>query len=151
MHLRIPPPIVTLIGILLIFLSKDYILILYLHPHLQNTLSFLFLIFGFIIIFLATKEFKKSETTINPMKPETSTSLVTSGIFNYSRNPMYLGLTSILLASCFYFSSLLGIIVYIPLFIHYITVFQIIPEEETMKGIFKDEYSDYFSKVRRWI
>lgn len=151
MHLRIPPPIVALIGILLIFLSKDYILILYLHPHLQNTLSLIFLIIGFVIIFSATKEFKKSDTTVNPMKPETSTSLVTSGIFKYTRNPMYLGLTSILLASCFYFSSLLGIIVYVPLFILYITVFQIIPEEETMKGLFNDEYLDYCSKVRRWI
>ena len=151
MHLRIPPPIVALIGILLIFLSKDYILILYLHPHLQNTLSILFLIIGFMIIFSATKEFKKSETTVNPMKPETSTSLVTSGIFKYTRNPMYVGLTSILLASCFYFSSLLGIIVYVPLFILYITVFQIIPEEETMKGLFNDEYFNYCSKVRRWI
>ena len=85
------------------------------------------------------------------MKPETSTSLVTSGIFKYTRNPMYLGLTSILLASCFYFSSLLGIIVYVPLFILYITVFQIIPEEEMMKGLFNDEFLDYCAKVRRWI
>ena len=151
MHLKIPPPIVALIGILLIFLSKDYILILYLHPHLQNTLSLLFLIFGFVIIFLATKEFKKSETTVNPMKPETSTRLVTSGVFKYTRNPMYLGLASILLASCFYFSSLLGIIIYVPLFIFYITVFQIIPEEESMKSLYNDEYLDYCSKVRRWI
>jgi protein-S-isoprenylcysteine O-methyltransferase Ste14 len=151
MHLRIPPPIVALIGILLIFLSKDYILILYLHPYLQNTLSILFLVVGFVIILLATKEFKKSNTTVNPMKPETSTSLVTSGIFKYTRNPMYLGLSSILLASCFYFSSLLGIIVYVPFFILYITVFQIIPEEEVMKSLFNDEYLDYCSKVRRWI
>ena len=151
MHLKIPPPIVALIGILLIFLSKDYVLILYLHPHLQNTLSILFLIIGFVIIFLATKEFKKSETTVNPMKPETSTSLVTSGIFKYTRNPMYLGLAFILLASCFYFSSLLGIIIYVPLFIFYITVFQIIPEEESMKSLFNDEYLNYCSKVRRWI
>ena len=151
MHLRIPPPIVALIGILLIFLSKDYILILYLHPYLQNTLSILFLFIGFLIILSATKEFKKSNTTVNPMKPETSTSLVTSGIFKYTRNPMYLGLSSILLASCFYFSSLLGIIVYVPFFILYITVFQIIPEEEVMKSLFNDEYLDYCSKVRRWI
>ena len=86
MHLKIPPPIVALISILLVFLTKDYILILYLHPHLQNTLSLLFLIIGFVIIFLATKEFKKSETTVNPMKPETSTKLVTSGIFKYTRS-----------------------------------------------------------------
>ena len=151
MHLRIPPPIVALIGILLIFLSKDYILILYLHPYLQNTLSILFLVIGFVIILSATKEFKKSNTTVNPMKPETSTSLVTSGIFKYTRNPMYLGLSSILLASCFYFSSLLRIIVYVPFFILYITVFQIIPEEEVMKSLFNDEYLDYCSKVRRWI
>lgn len=151
MHLRIPPPIVALIGILLIFLSKDYILILYLHPYLQNTLSILFLVIGFVIILSATKEFKKSNTTVNPMKPETSTSLVTSCIFKYTRNPMYLGLSSILLASCFYFSSLLGIIVYVPFFILYITVFQIIPEEEVMKSLFNDEYLDYCSKVRRWI
>ena len=151
MHLRIPPPIVALIGILLIFLSKDYILILSLHPYLQNTLSILFLVVGFVIILSATKEFKKSNTTVNPMKPETSTSLVTSGIFKYTRNPMYLGLSSILLASCFYFSSLLGIIVYVPFFILYITVFQIIPEEEVMKSLFNDEYLDYCSKVRRWI
>jgi protein-S-isoprenylcysteine O-methyltransferase Ste14 len=151
MRLRIPPPIVALIGILLIFLSKDYILILYLHPYLQNTLSILFLVIGFVIILSATKEFKKSNTTVNPMKPETSTSLVTSGIFKYTRNPMYLGLSSILLASCFYFSSLLGIIVYVPFFILYITVFQIIPEEEVMKSLFNDEYLDYCSKVRRWI
>jgi protein-S-isoprenylcysteine O-methyltransferase Ste14 len=85
------------------------------------------------------------------MKPETSTSLVTSGLFKYTRNPMYLGLSSILLASCFYFSSLLGIIVYVPFFILYITVFQIIPEEEVMKSLFNDEYLDYCSKVRRWI
>ena len=151
MHLRIPPPIVALIGILLIFLSKDYILILYLHPHLQNTLSLLFLIIGFVIIFSATKEFKKYDTTVNPMKPETSTSLVASGIFKYTRNPMYLGLTSILLASCFYFSSLLGIIVYVPLFILYITVFQIIPEEEALLKIFGEEYGEYKKNVRRWI
>ena len=105
MHTKIPPPIVTLIAILLAYLSKDYIFILYLHPFLQSTLPLLFLAAGFIIIFLANKEFKKYETTVNPLKPEMSTTLVTEGIFKYTRNPMYLGLTLILLAACFYFNS----------------------------------------------
>ena len=127
MHLKIPPPIVALIGILLIFLSKDYILILYLHPHLQNTLSLLFLIIGFVIIFLATKEFKKSETTVNPMKPETSTKLVTSGIFKYTRNPMYLGMSIMLFGFGIIFGAKLTICLLV-LFVLYITFFQIIPE-----------------------
>ena len=69
MHTKIPPPIVTLIAILLAYLSRDYIFILYLHPFLQSALSLLFLTAGFIIIFLANKEFKKYETTVNPLKP----------------------------------------------------------------------------------
>ena len=85
------------------------------------------------------------------MKPKESTSLVVSGVFQYTRNPMYLGLAFILLASCFYFNSFFGIIIYIPLFIFYITIFQIFPEEEAMKGLFKDKYIDYCSNVRRWL
>ena len=151
MHTKIPPPIVTLIAILLAYLSRDYIFILYLHPFLQSALSLLFLTAGFIIIFIANKEFKKYETTVNPLKPEMSTTLVTEGIFKYTRNPMYLGLTLILLAACFYFNSFLGIIIYFPLFVCYITIFQILPEEDALKKLYDEEYMKYCSNVRRWI
>lgn len=151
MHTKIPPPIVTLIAILLAYLSRDYIFILYLHPFLQSTLPLLFLVAGFIIIFLANKEFKKYETTVNPLKPEMSTTLVTGGVFKYTRNPMYLGLTLILLAACFYFNSFLGIIIYFPLFVCYITIFQILPEEDALKKLYNEEYMKYCSNVRRWI
>ena len=151
MHTKIPPPIVTLIAILLAYLSRDYIFILYLHPFLQSTLPLLFLAAGFIIIFLANKGFKKYETTVNPLKPEMSTTLVTEGIFKYTRNPMYLGLTLILLAACFYFNSFLGIIIYFPLFVCYITIFQILPEEDALKKLYNEEYMKYCSNVRRWI
>ena len=60
-------------------------------------------------------------------------------------------ITSILLSSAIYFSSLFGVIIYVPLFIFYITIFQIIPEEEAMRELFKDEYKDYCSNVRRWV
>ena len=151
MHTKIPPPIVTLIAILLAYLSRDYIFILYLHPFLQSDLPLLFLAAGFIIIFLANKKFKKYETTVNPLKPEMSTTLVTEGIFKYTRNPMYLGLTLILLAACFYFNSFLGIIIYFPLFVCYITIFQILPEEDALKKLYNEEYMKYCSNVRRWI
>ena len=111
----------------------------------------LFLAAGFIIIFLANKEFKKYETTVNPLKPEMSTTLVTEGVFKYTRNPMYLGLTLILLAACFYFNSFLGIIIYFPLFVCYITIFQILPEEDALKKLYNEEYMKYCSNVRRWI
>jgi protein-S-isoprenylcysteine O-methyltransferase Ste14 len=151
MKTKIPPPIVALVAMLLTFLSRDYLDLFYLHPHLERTLFFLFLVIGILAIFLATKEFKALETTVNPIKPEKASSLVVTGIFKYSRNPMYLGLTCLILSFSIYFSSVFGVLIYTPLFIFYMTIFQIIPEEEAMKKLFIEEYKEYCSKVRRWI
>ena len=151
MKAKIPPPVVALIAMLLTFLSRDYLDIFYLHPHLQRTLFLLFLVIGVSVIFLATRQFKISKTTVNPLKPETASSLVTSGIFSRTRNPMYLGLTSLLISFSIYFSSVFGIIIYLPLFISYITIFQIIPEEDAMNKLFSNDYKSYCLKVRRWI
>jgi len=151
MKTKIPPPVVVLIAMLLTFLSRDYLDIFYLHPHLQRTLFLLFLVIGVSVIFLATRQFKISKTTVNPLKPETASSLVTSGIFRRTRNPMYLGLTSLLISFSIYFSSVFGIIIYLPLFISYITIFQIIPEEDAMNKLFSNDYKSYCLKVRRWI
>ena len=151
MKTKIPPPLVALIAMLLTFLSRDYLDIFYLHPHLQRTLFLLFLVIGVSVIFLATRQFKISKTTVNPLKPETASSLVTSGIFRRTRNPMYLGLTSLLISFSIYFSSVFGIIIYLPLFISYITIFQIIPEEDAMTKLFSNDYKSYCLKVRRWI
>jgi|TARA_B110000914_G_scaffold204957_1_gene199771 protein-S-isoprenylcysteine O-methyltransferase Ste14 len=151
MKTKIPPPLVALIAMLLTFLSRDYLDIFYLHPHLQRTLFLLFLVIGVSVIFLATRQFKISKTTVNPLKPETASSLVTSGIFSRTRNPMYLGLTSLLISFSIYFSSVFGIIIYLPLFISYITIFQIIPEEDAMNKLFSNDYKSYCLKVRRWI
>ena len=151
MKTKIPPPLVVLIAMLLTFLSRDYLDIFYLHPHLQRTLFLLFLVIGVSVIFLATRQFKISKTTVNPLKPESASSLVTSGIFSRTRNPMYLGLTSLLISFSIYFSSVFGIIIYLPLFISYITIFQIIPEEDAMNKLFSNDYKSYCLKVRRWI
>ena len=151
MKTKIPPPLVALIAMLLTFLSRDYLDIFYLHPHLQRTLFLLFLVIGVSVIFLATRQFKISKTTVNPLKPETASSLVTSGIFSRTRNPMYLGLTSLLISFSISFSSVFGIIIYLPLFISYITIFQIIPEEDAMNKLFSNDYKSYCLKVRRWI
>jgi|TARA_B110000305_G_scaffold113957_1_gene128181 protein-S-isoprenylcysteine O-methyltransferase Ste14 len=151
MKTKIPPPVVALIAMLLTFLSRNYLDIFYLHPHLQRTLFLLFLVIGVSVIFLATRQFKISKTTVNPLKPESASSLVTSGIFSRTRNPMYLGLTSLLISFSIYFSSVFGIIIYLPLFISYITIFQIIPEEDAMNKLFSNDYKSYCLKVRRWI
>jgi len=84
------------------------------------------------------------------MKPETSTCLVTLGIFKYSRNPMYLGM-ALILCSIAVFFNLIGGIILVALFCFYITKFQIIPEERAMSNLFSQDFDKYKEATRRWI
>jgi len=94
--------------------------------------------------------FRRARTTVNPMKPETTSSLVCSGIYGVTRNPMYVGLLLVLVAWAAFLSSawaLLG-----PLaFVLYINRFQIAPEERVLSAMFGTGYSAYKSRVRRWL
>ena len=95
-------------------------------------------------------QFRRSKTTVNATKPETASTLVSSGAFRITRNPMYVGIALVLVAWGAFLSSpwtLLG-----PLaFAAYITRFQITPEERALSVLFGGEYSAYKSRVRRWL
>lgn len=99
---------------------------------------------------MGVTQFKKAQTTPNPKEIDRATSLVTSGIYRYTRNPMYLGLTLILLGWALYLSHFLAFIL-IPIFMMYISRFQIQPEERMLTKKFGQAYQNYRSKVRRWI
>ncbi|MFO6421971.1 methyltransferase family protein [Motilimonas sp. KMU-193] len=94
--------------------------------------------------------FRRFKTTVNPVNPEQATTLVTSGIYRYSRNPMYLGLLFCLLAWTSYLGSLAAFIC-APLFVIYMNLFQIIPEEQVLTRLFGQQYQAYCAKVRRWL
>ena len=84
------------------------------------------------------------------MQPQQTSELVTTGIYRLSRNPMYLGLLLVLTSWGIYLSNFLVLAV-LPLFIFYITKFQIIPEERVMREKFGESFQDYKQSVRRWI
>ena len=90
------------------------------------------------------------ETADYPFKAHETSRLITSGIYSFTRNPMYLGLSSIQVAFGVYLGSHISIFL-IPAFIIYITHKQIIYEEEILKKEFGDEYINYLKSVRRWI
>ena len=148
MNNKIPPPIVTLAFGLMIYFSRN------IFPDINNIilyiLSLFFIILGPFILISAVRSFKAEQTTINPININNASSLVISGVFKYSRNPMYLGMVFILLALSFWF-NLVGGILFTSIFIMYITKFQIIPEEAAMKSIFGEDFNKYKNKTRRWI
>lgn len=94
--------------------------------------------------------FIKRKTTPNPFSPENASKLVTSGMYRFTRNPMYVGLALLLTGWAIYLGSLSPFLL-IPLFVVVLTVQQIIPEEKILEEKFGKEYLDYKQSVRRWL
>ncbi|MEC7774430.1 MAG: isoprenylcysteine carboxylmethyltransferase family protein [Pseudomonadota bacterium] len=148
MNNKIPPPIVTLFFGLCIYFSKSFF------PEFSfsilSSLSIISFIVGISVLVTAIISFKNHETTINPISIEKASSLVVTGIFKYSRNPMYLGMSFILLGLTLKF-NLIGGLIFTGLFMLFITIFQIKPEESAMEKLFDQEWKDYVCNVRRWL
>jgi len=150
MDIRIPPPIQTAIaaGIMLL-ISK-------LHPQSlgdstpRNFLAVICLLLAAIFMFDAVAGFIRNKTTVNPLQPEKATTLVISGAFKFTRNPMYLGMLLILLALASFLGNLWNIAVII-LYVWVITRIQIVPEEQALIKLFGEQYRAYCRKVRRWL
>ena len=95
-------------------------------------------------------EFRKQKTTVNPIKVETASTVVDSGIFGYTRNPMYLGLFILLFCFGYFFQNIFSVLLSFA-FVIYMNQFQIKPEERALEQLFGAEYVDYKQKVRRWV
>ena len=94
--------------------------------------------------------FKRAGTTVHPLKPERSSSLVTGGIFRLSRNPMYFALLLALLAWGLYLSNLYSVAVAM-LFVPWMNRFQIRPEERAMEKLYGEDFLSYKKSTRRWL
>ena len=150
MKLLIPPPIQALLSAIMMCLISRY----FTHANFSlngiNIFALIFLIIAVIIIILSMYKFRKIKTTISPLRPNKTSSLVKSGIYEYTRNPMYLGLLLMLFSLALFLKNFISFLI-LPLFILFITKNQILPEEEALENIFGEEYKNYKNKVRRWI
>lgn len=95
-------------------------------------------------------EFRKAKTTVNPINVEAASTVVDSGIFAYTRNPMYLALMILLVGLGYWQQNILCLLLSYG-FVMYLNRFQIRPEEKALENNFGPEYLDYKQRVRRWI
>lgn len=105
---------------------------------------------GGVVAVLGLIEFWRARTSVDPMRPDRASMLVTSGVYRVTRNPMYLGLLLVLLAWAFVLGHVLAL-AGLPGFIAYMNRFQIRPEEEALARRFGAGFSDYARTVRRWL
>jgi protein-S-isoprenylcysteine O-methyltransferase Ste14 len=94
--------------------------------------------------------FRSNKTTVNPLKPGAASAVVSSGVYRFSRNPMYLGFLLALAAWTIYLSNALAAL-FLPAFVAYMNRFQIKPEERALLAKFGPAFSQYMAGVRRWV
>jgi protein-S-isoprenylcysteine O-methyltransferase Ste14 len=99
---------------------------------------------------MACFQFWRAHTTINPLRPENATTLVTSGVYAWTRNPMYLGLSVLLLGWAIRLGTLIPLVL-APLFIPLIQLVQVRPEEDALRMRFGRAYAGYCRRVNRWL
>lgn len=147
---RIPPPLVVLAsgaaGWAIAELTPD----LTIGVTGQAALGLLVAALGVAVAASGILAFSKARTTVSPIDPGAATALVVTGIYNYTRNPMYLGMAVMLLGWTIILGHPGGL-VGAALFIAYIDRFQIRPEERALQALFGDAFTAYRARVRRWI
>jgi protein-S-isoprenylcysteine O-methyltransferase Ste14 len=150
LELKIPPPLVAM-GVALLMWLASWVVGPFEMPYVLRigaTLAFVVVGLGFDLAGLDS--FVRAKTTVNPIKPASTSSLVITGIYRVTRNPMYLGLLLVLLGWATFLANGVAFLL-APLFVLYINRFQIDPEERVLSAKFGAEFSAYKAGVRRWL
>jgi len=150
LELKVPPPIVALLVGVLMWLVSPFVAPVEVPFAARVGVAVALACVGLALGVSGMVAVWRAKTTMNPTTPSATSALVTSGAFGLTRNPMYLSLLLYLLAWGVYLSNLLALL-FLPVFVLYITHFQIRPEERALSSLFGQEYAAYRERVRRWL
>lgn len=150
LELKVPPPIVALVLALLMWLTPAVAGLVQMPYPARVFWAVVLVCIGQGISIAGMLAFRRARTTVNPVKASLASSLVVQGVYRYTRNPMYVGFLLTLLAWAVFLANPLSLL-WVVLFVLYITRFQIIPEERVLTSLFGAEYEAYKGRVRRWV
>jgi protein-S-isoprenylcysteine O-methyltransferase Ste14 len=150
LELKVPPPVVASVLAVAMWVVSRSTPTLEIDPAVRIAVALALALAGAAAGAAGIASFRRARTTLDPMKPEAASSLVTDGIYRFTRNPMYVGILLVLLAWAAFLGApwtLLGPVA----FVAYLTRFQITPEERILMARFGDAYAIYKARVRRWL
>ena len=147
---RIPPPLVATAFGTLMWLYAQPELAMALSAAWRPGIALALVLLGIAVCLAGVLSFRGARTTVNPLRPDTASALVSSGVYRYTRNPMYLGFAIVLLAWSIFLAAPLTL-VGVAGFVLYMNRFQIAPEERALTALFGEEFTRYQSRIRRWL
>ncbi len=150
LELKFPPPAVVLVVGALMWLAARALPMPGFEFPGRGQFAAGFAIAGTIMAAAGVVSFRRAKTTVNPMTPASSSSLVVSGIYKRTRNPMYLGFLLVLLGWAIFLSNVIAFLG-LPAYVLYMNRYQIEPEERALAALFGVAFAAYRARVRRWL
>jgi len=150
LELKVPPVLVAVITAALMWVTHVLTPETPIPVIFRKIAMYTFAATGAVTGFAGIVSFRKAGTTVNPLHPDQCTSLVNSGIYRLTRNPMYLALLLALLGWGLLLSDLYSL-AWTAVFVLFMNRFQIQPEERALEKRFGAEFTRYQEQVRRWI
>ena len=150
LELKIPPPLVFAMAAVLMWAIEWAIPALNLGLPGREPAAIIAALAGCVAIVAGVVEFRRLRTTVNPRRPGAASLLVVSGVYQMTRNPMYLGLALTLLGWAIFLSNPVSLVV-LAAFVGYMNRFQIGPEEKVLESLFGEAFTSYRQKVHRWL
>ena len=145
---KIHPPILTLILLVIAYSAKRLIFIPFVVPNILRLIGFSLVVIGFLLGVAAFLAFRKARTTLDPHGSVSA--MVSGGIYRFTRNPIYLGFLLMLIGLPLNSGNYWGIVL-APFFVMSMNSLVIEKEEAYLEKKFGDEYTSYKSRVRRWL
>jgi len=145
---RFYPPVLLLIAVVLMVVLHYVLPVARWLAWPWRALGALPIAMALLVGFWGAVQFRRHDTTIIPF--EQSTALIAEGPYRYSRNPLYISMTLILVGLWILLGSLSPVVV-VPLFVWWISTRFIANEERHLEAQFGRTYLEYKTKVRRWL
>ena len=142
------PPVWLLLGLIAVFILKEYFPIYRYTSLLAQVAGGVIILAGLLLLVTANGLFVRAGTDVIPFRNVSS--LVTTGVYRYTRNPMYLGMAAVLLGC----AVTVGAVSALPVPVVFAIIVQarfIQAEEQMLRTLFPQDYPAYCRQVRRWL
>jgi len=147
-NVRIAPPVLALLHIIAAYLLAWFLPLPFVVPPIVKYIGFALVVIGFLLGLGAVLAFRRARTTLDPYHPVST--IVTSGVYGFSRNPIYLSFLLMVIGIPLNSGTYWGIILAV-IFIVLCNRLIVEHEEAYLGKKFGTTYSDYKSRVRRWL
>lgn len=149
---KIPPPLIWVLASALIYaIDRADVDGSPLESTAADLLGFAVGVAGVAVAFLGLRSFSRAGTTVDPHSIDNASTLVISGVYRLTRNPMYLGMALLSIGWALRLGTVVGLIVGPAFLVLALTRLQIQPEERVLAAKFGESYDRYRSDVRRWL